>query len=178
MRGKARKDLGKYELALKDLSASQTIDFDEDTVQDLKFLAEKHVEMEKKEAEARVKEEEKLRKRAEEIKKAQAAAKKEASASAKASSSARGSGMGGMGGGMPGMPGGMPPGAADMMNDPELIAAMKVREDIEISYFITNRGVLHLLFSLHFYHAISFLAASHSSIAILLHGRFVGFLTM
>jgi hypothetical protein len=35
MRGKARKDLGKYELALKDLSASQTIDFDEGTVEDV-----------------------------------------------------------------------------------------------------------------------------------------------
>lgn len=119
MRGKARKDLGKYELALKDLSASQTIDFDEGTVQDLKFLAEKHLEMEKATALERVKEEEKLRKRAGGIKKTQEEAKREA---AKASRGG-GGGMGGMGG-MPGMPGGG--GMADMMNDPELIAAMQV----------------------------------------------------
>ena len=56
MRGKARKELGKYELALKDLAASQQIDFDEETVEDLKFLTEKRIEAEKADAEKRNKE--------------------------------------------------------------------------------------------------------------------------
>lgn len=80
VRGKARKDLGKWEDALKDLSASQQIDFDEGTVDDLKFLAEKHVEAELAEAETRNKEKERLRKRAEEIRKAREEAAKSRSA--------------------------------------------------------------------------------------------------
>lgn len=78
VRGKARKILGKYEEALKDLSTSQQIDFDESVVQDLKELSELHVEKEKEEAQKRNEEEEKRRKKAEEIKKAQEEAKKEA----------------------------------------------------------------------------------------------------
>lgn len=70
MRGKARKELGMWEAALQDLSASQAIDFDENTVNDLKFLTEKHLEAEKHAAEERLKDEEKKRKRAEEIRQA------------------------------------------------------------------------------------------------------------
>ncbi|KAL7564610.1 hypothetical protein ACA910_017952 [Epithemia clementina (nom. ined.)] len=133
-RGKARKELGKYELALKDLSASQAIDFDEETVEDLKFLSEKHKEMEKAEAERRIMEKERLRKRAEDIKNAQEQAR---SSSKPSSSSARssggmpggfpGGGMPGAGaGGMPGMPS-MPgmPNMADIMSDPEVMEAMQ-----------------------------------------------------
>jgi len=136
IRGKVRKELGQYELALKDLSASQQIDFDEGTVEDLKFLTEKHLEMEKDEAEKRIKEEEKLRKRAEEIKKAKKDAEREARESAARSMpGGMPGGMGGMPGGMPGgmggMPGGMPGGggmegiAQMMMTDPEIIQAMQ-----------------------------------------------------
>jgi Flp pilus assembly protein TadD len=128
-RGMIRKELGDYENALKDLSLSQTIDFDEGTVEDLKFLTEKHLEKEKAEAEERIKQEDKLRKRAEEIKKAQEEAKRESSRSAAAgSSSGTGGGFGGMPGGMgmgmggiPGMEGLM----GEFMKDPELMAALQ-----------------------------------------------------
>jgi suppressor of tumorigenicity protein 13 len=150
VRGKARKELGQWEAALKDVSASQTIDFDEGTVEDLKFLMEKHLEMEKEVAAKRNTDEDKLRKRAEEIKKAQEDAKREAEEAA-AESMPMGEGMGGMpegmGGGMPGgmpagmggmpgmgggaggMPGGMPggmdmSGLMGMMADPEMREAM------------------------------------------------------
>jgi suppressor of tumorigenicity protein 13 len=49
-RGKARKALAKWEDGLHDLSAAQQIDFDEDTVQDLKELTDKHLEQEKADA--------------------------------------------------------------------------------------------------------------------------------
>lgn len=113
VRGKARKELHKYEGALKDLSAAQQIDFDEDTVEDLKFLTEKHLEIEKEEADKRNKEEEKLRKRAEEIKKAQEEAKAESEPKTNSSSAASGD--------MPGMEGL----AQMLMTDPEIIEAMQ-----------------------------------------------------
>lgn len=121
VRGKARKELGQYEKALKDLSAAQAIDFDEGTVEDLKFLTEKHLETEKSQADKRNQEEDKMRKRAEEIKKAREDAKKDKEA-AEASRD-----MPGMPGG--GMPGGMPAGMdmsalTGLMSDPEIVAAM------------------------------------------------------
>ena len=119
VRGKARKALGQYEAALADLSQAQQIDFDEGTVADLKFLTEKRVEAELAQAEKRNEEEEKLRKRAAEIKKAQEEAKREA---AQGTSGMPGRGMPG---GMPGMPAGMGGMMADMMQDPELMAAMQ-----------------------------------------------------
>jgi len=130
VRGKARKELGQWEAALQDLSASQQIDFDEGTVEDLKFLTEKHVEQEKTDAAKRNEEEERLRKKAADIKKAQAEAKREAEEEAARSSAAGGfPGGGGMPGGMGGMPGmggmGGMPGMADIMKDPELVAAMQ-----------------------------------------------------
>jgi suppressor of tumorigenicity protein 13 len=122
IRGKARKAMGQWEAALKDLSQSQTIDFDEGTVEDLKFLTEKRIEQEKAEAAARVAEEERLRKRAEEIKRAREEAKKEEARS----SAGTMPGMSGMPG-MPGMGGGMPgmPGMADLLSDPELMAELQ-----------------------------------------------------
>jgi len=135
VRGKARKELGKWEAALKDLSASQTIDFDEGTVEDLKFLSEKRLEVEKEEAAARISQEEKLRKRAQEIKKAKEDAKRDAAEAAAESMGGMPGGMGGMPDGMGGMPGGMPgggaPGGMDMsglmgmMADPEIQESMK-----------------------------------------------------
>lgn len=132
MRGKARKELGKYELALKDLSESQKIDFDESVVEDLKVLSEKHIEAEKAEALKRIEEEDQLRKRAEEIRKAQEEAKREAEEEEQ--NRAGGFGVGGMPGGFSGgMPGGMPggmgdmpgmPNMAEMMQDPDIAAGM------------------------------------------------------
>lgn len=105
VRGKVNKELGNYEEALKDLSASQAIDFDEGTVEDLKFLTEQHVKKEKEHAERRNTEQEKLRKRAEEIKQAQEEAKREAEKErAERASMGGGGGMPNMGG-MPGMGG-------------------------------------------------------------------------
>jgi len=138
IRGRARKALGEYEGSLKDLSASQTIDFDETAALDLKFVTEKHVEMEKEQASKRVEEEAKLKKRAEEIKKAQEEAKAEAQRERQQRESARSS-TGGMPGGMPGgsmpggmggMPGGSMPGGmagmmGAMMSDPEIAAGLK-----------------------------------------------------
>jgi suppressor of tumorigenicity protein 13 len=139
-RGKVRKELGDYEGALHDLSTSQTIDFDEGTVEDLKFLTEKHLEKEKLEAEERIKKEEALRKRAEEIKKAKEEAKRSSSTSSTARGDAGmpggggfgGGGGGGMPGGFPGMPGGGMGGIpgmeglmGDLMQDPELMAALQ-----------------------------------------------------
>ncbi|CAB9523840.1 Hsc70-interacting protein [Seminavis robusta] len=147
VRGKARKELGKYEEALHDLSASQQIDFDESVVQDLKELSELHLEKEKEHAQKRNSEVEKKKKRAEEIRKAQEDAQREAeeerareaAASASAGASAGGGGMGGMPGmggmggmpgmggmgGMPGMGGGMPNIMQILMSDPELAAGMQ-----------------------------------------------------
>jgi len=104
IRGKARKEMGDWEGALHDLSASQQIDFDEETVEDLKMLTEKRVEAEKAEAAKRNEEEERLRKKAAEIKKANEEAKREAASAG----SGGGGGMPGGFGGMPGMGGGMP----------------------------------------------------------------------
>lgn len=130
IRGKVRKELGQYAEALHDLSASQQIDFDENTVEDLKFLAEKHLEHEKLVANERIQEEDRLRKKAADIKKAKEDAMREAAEEEAQRSSA---GMpGGFPGGMPGMPGGgggMPSGMEGMMgallSDPELMAAMQ-----------------------------------------------------
>jgi suppressor of tumorigenicity protein 13 len=140
IRGKARKELGQWEAALKDVSASQTIDYDDGTVEDLKFLMEKHLEVEKEVAAKRIQDEEKLRKRADEIKKAQEDARREAAEEAAESMGMGGEGMGGMPGGMGGMPGGMPGGMGGgmpggmggmdmsglmgMMADPEMREAM------------------------------------------------------
>lgn len=127
IRGKARKELGQWEAALKDLAASQQIDFDEGTVEDLKFLSEKHIEAELAGAEARNKEKEKLRKRAEEIRKAQEEAKKSRGLHEDDAMPDLDETSGGMPGGMPGM--GMPPGMEGMMgammSDPELMADMQ-----------------------------------------------------
>lgn len=114
-RGQAYMALQDYELALRDLSASQQIDFDESVVQDLKFLTEQRVQMEKEEAQERNKKQDQLRKKAEEIRQAKEQAQREQKASTPMA-------------GMPNMPGGMPPGMPDMsalMSDPEIVAAMQ-----------------------------------------------------
>ena len=102
VRGLARKEMGLYEEARHDLSESQTIDFDENTIEALKEVTQKVLEIEKEKVHEKLEKEAKLRKRAEEIKKAQEEAKRE---SARASSSGTGSRSGGMGGNMPGMGG-------------------------------------------------------------------------
>jgi suppressor of tumorigenicity protein 13 len=122
-RGKVRKELMMWEDALSDLSASQQIDFDENTVEDLKFLTEKRLEHEKQAASERIQQEERLRKKAEEIKKAKEEALREAAEESAERSSSMPSG------GMPNMPGGGMPGMEGMMgaflSDPELMTAMQ-----------------------------------------------------
>ena len=98
--GHARKELQHWEGALSDLSQAQTIDFDPDTVEILKFLTEKHVEQERQDAKERIEHEEKLKKRASDIKKAQQERARE-----EREEKARAAGAGGMPGGMGGMPG-------------------------------------------------------------------------
>ena len=63
IRGMVRKQLGRYTDALSDLSQAQTIDFDPDIVEDLKFLTEKHIEQEKWEAQQRLEKEQQQRMR-------------------------------------------------------------------------------------------------------------------
>lgn len=127
-RGKVRKELMMWDEALSDLSASQQIDFDENTVEDLKFLTEKRLEHEKQAASVRIQQEERLRKKAEEIKKAKEEAMREAAEEAKTSQRTASMPSGGMSG-MPNMPGGGMPGMEGMMgallSDPELMAAMQ-----------------------------------------------------
>jgi suppressor of tumorigenicity protein 13 len=129
-RGKVRKELMMWEEALSDLSTSQQIDYDESTVEDLKFLTEKRLEHEKMIASERIQHEERLRKKAEEIKKAREEAMREAEDEAKSAQRSSYMPAAGMpGGGMGGMPGGGMPGMEGMMgallSDPELVAAMQ-----------------------------------------------------
>lgn len=125
VRGKARKALGLWEAALHDLSASQQIDFDEGTVEDLKFLTEKRIEQEKTEAAERIHEEERLRKKAADIKMAREEAKREAKSAPGAGGMPDFGGVGGMPGGMGGMPGGMEGMMGALFSDPDLMTAMQ-----------------------------------------------------
>ena len=121
IRGKARLHLQNWEGARQDLSQSQTIDFDEGTVDDLKLALEKCKELEAVKVGGRLQEEEKLKKRAEEIKKAREEAQKKSTSSTRAPS-----GMGDMPSGMPGGMPGMPPGLMEALaSDPELAAGMQ-----------------------------------------------------
>ncbi|KAH8049363.1 heat shock chaperonin-binding motif containing protein [Aureococcus anophagefferens] len=148
VRGKAHAALGDYTAANLDLSKAQSIDFDPDLAELAKDVKDKAAAEATKKVAARNAEELEKRKKA-------AAAKREreqAAAAAQAKASAPGGmpGMGGMGG-MPGAApaprgfrreafarersetdrapflgmGGMPPGAAGMMNDPDVAAAMQ-----------------------------------------------------
>jgi suppressor of tumorigenicity protein 13 len=147
VRGKAYKALEKWELALKDLSAAQTIDFDEGTVEDLKICSEKHLAHEKAVAEERNNKEEKLRKKAKEIKEAQERAKREAAEAASAGGGGLG-GMPGMGGipSMGGMPGGME-GMMGLMQDPEIMEGMKNPKILEAFSQLMGGGGPEALFS-------------------------------
>jgi len=107
IRGKAYKVLGEYEKARKDLSASQTIDYDDGAAEDLKLVTEEVLAIEKEQVQKKLENEEKLRKRAEEIREAQEAAKREAEEEAAKREAEEEATMGGMPGGMGGMPGGM-----------------------------------------------------------------------
>jgi len=101
VRGRARRAIGDWESARKDLSASQAIDFDDTAMVDLKFVTEKVAEIDKKRVEARLIDEAAKQKRTAEIRRANEEAK------ARAEEESTSSSMPNMGGGMPGM-GGMP----------------------------------------------------------------------
>ena len=127
--GKAQFQLNMWKEARDNLSASQTIDFDDSVVELLKEATHKVQEMESNETKKRLEDEAKLRKRAQEIKRAREEAAKASHApkpSAR-SASASAAGMGGMPdmGGMPGMPAGMQGMMAALMSDPELAEGMK-----------------------------------------------------
>ncbi|KAL7475931.1 hypothetical protein ACHAW6_001825 [Cyclotella cf. meneghiniana] len=146
IRGECRAKMGEYHAALKDLSAAQTIDFDEDAAIMLKEAAERCREMDAEVVKKRVEEEERLKKRAAEvsvvlptfasfygtsgdmsfvvrrqIKKAQQDAKKEA---AEEKEKARARNAAASPGGMPGMAG-MQGMMAGLMSDPEIAAGMQ-----------------------------------------------------
>mmetsp|Transcript_25079 Transcript_25079/g.58218 ORF Transcript_25079/g.58218 Transcript_25079/m.58218 type:complete len:411 (+) Transcript_25079:130-1362(+) len=138
-RGKAHRKLGHWEEAHKDISMGQQLDYDDDTVEVQKFVAEKHKKYEERRTRQRLKEEAKAKKQKEkELKRRQEAAAKaraEYEAQKEAERSGGGGfpgmggfpggfpGMGGMGG-MPGMPGGIPPELLQgLMSDPDLMQA-------------------------------------------------------
>jgi len=110
IRGLAKKEMGEYEGALRDLSEAQTIDYSDDVVQDLKFCTEKHMEAEKAKAEKRLQQEEKLKKKYNDIKKAKEDAQNDDAPPTPT-------------------PAGIPPGMAGLMqalmSDPELAAGMQ-----------------------------------------------------
>ena len=132
IRGECYLQTKQYQKALKDLSASQAIDFDEEAAAMLKEATEMCREMDAEKVAKKLEEEQKLRKRAEEIRKAQEEARREADEEERErAESARGAGgmpggMGGMPGGMGGMPGGMGGMGgmegmmAGLMSDPEV----------------------------------------------------------
>ena len=149
VRGKAHAALGDYTAANLDLSKAQSIDFDPDLAELAKDVKDKAAAEATKKVAARNAEELEKRKKAAAAKRE----REQAAAAAQAKASAPGGmpGMGGMGG-MPGAApaprgfgrgpffesersetdrapflgmGGMPPGAAGMMNDPDVAAAMQ-----------------------------------------------------
>lgn len=155
IRGKSRKELGEYEKARADLSASQAIDYDDSTVEALKFVTEKMKEVEGEKVKQKLEDEAKKKKRAEEIRKAQEEARREQEEEEKKSRDAS-AGMGGMPGGMPGgmggMPGGMPGmggmggmpgmgGMADMFNDPEIAEGLKNPKVMEVLSGMMSGGM-------------------------------------
>jgi len=129
-RGKCYRFIGEWELALKDLAAAQTIDFDPDTADLVKLVTTKVSVLEAKKTAKRVKEEDKIRekllKKKADIEKSRREAEEEEKAR---KASQQSSGSGGMPGGMPGMGGGGG-GMQEMMmqmlmQDPELAAGMQ-----------------------------------------------------
>mmetsp|Transcript_854 Transcript_854/g.1350 ORF Transcript_854/g.1350 Transcript_854/m.1350 type:complete len:383 (-) Transcript_854:387-1535(-) len=124
VRGRAHRAVGNWELARKDLSAAQSIDFDDTAMADLKFVTEKVSEIEAKKVKERLAEEEKKKKKIAEIKKAQEEAKAAAEREQAERASPSSSGMpGNMP--MPGMPAGMPTGMNDLFNDPDVMAGLQ-----------------------------------------------------
>merc|ERR1712038_2233331 len=144
IRGKSRKELGEYEKARADLSASQAIDYGDSTVEALKFVTEKMKEVEGEKVKQKLEDEAKKKKRAEEIRKAQEEARREQEEEEKKSRDAS-AGMGGMPGGMPGMGGmgGMPGmgGMADMFNDPEIAEGLKNPKVMEVLSGMMSGGM-------------------------------------
>lgn len=98
-----KKGLGDFTASLKDLSARQSIDYDDAAAVDLKFVTKRVTKLDHERVMKKVEEEEKLKKRAAKIKKAQKEAKREeAEEKVKAARDAH----------VPGMEGAPPPGAS------------------------------------------------------------------
>lgn len=120
IRGRAYKAIGQYENARKDLSTSQTIDYDYTAADELKEVAKKVAEMESVKVKKKVEEEAKTKKRAEDNQKQREEAKKKTEEAPKQANAIPG-----------GMPGGMQGMMGSLFNDPEIAKGMqnpKVRE--------------------------------------------------
>lgn len=143
LRGKAQRKLGRWEEAHQDLSKGQQLDYDDDTVDMQKFVADKFKKINEKRTKARLRDE---AKKVKEAKARKEKAKREYEEQKKAEAQGGGygggfggmpGGMGGFPGGMGGFPGGMPggmggmPGGLDpsmmagLLQDPDLLAALQ-----------------------------------------------------
>ncbi|KAJ0000746.1 hypothetical protein NQD34_005766 [Periophthalmus magnuspinnatus] len=123
-RGKAHRLLGHWEEAAKDLATACKLDYDEDASALLKEVQPKaHKIKEHRRKYERKREEKEIREKKERIKKA-----REEQAKAQREEESRPFGGGYFPGGPAGFPGGTPPGMsgfADLLQDPELVNAMK-----------------------------------------------------
>lgn len=139
LRGKAHRRLGHWGEAHKDLSTAQQLDFDDDTVDVQKLVAEKFKKISERQNRIRLREERIAKKKKDADIKARKEAAKKAYEEAKAAEAADGGmpgGFPGMPGGFPGMPGGMggmpgmpagldPAMMQGLLSDPDLMAALQ-----------------------------------------------------
>jgi len=115
IRGRSYKMVGEYEKARKDLSTSQTIDYDSTAVEDLKEVMEKVAGIEKEKVQKKNEEEEKKKMKLEELKEQREKTQKEVKEKVKNTNIP---GKDGMSGGLGGMMG-------SLFNDPEIAASLQ-----------------------------------------------------
>jgi len=106
IRGRAYKAIGQYENARRDLSTSQTIDYDYTAADELKDVTKKVAEMEIAKVKKKIEEEAKMKKRAEEIQKQREEAMKETEGESSKNDNTNSGGMAGIMG--------------SLFNDPEI----------------------------------------------------------
>lgn len=126
-RGQANRYIGNYEQANLDLNAANRVDYDDSTLEMIKFVDARAAKIRaKKRREDMAKEEAaqaEARRRQAEARAANEAARRAAEAKAEDDDEGMGGGMPGGMGGMP--PGGMPPGMEGLFRDPDFMAAMQ-----------------------------------------------------
>mmetsp|Transcript_10025 Transcript_10025/g.14490 ORF Transcript_10025/g.14490 Transcript_10025/m.14490 type:complete len:390 (+) Transcript_10025:94-1263(+) len=123
IRGRAKKLLGDWKGARKDLSESQAIDFDDDAVEDLKFVSEKAREIEADEAKKRLEDAEQLKRKNQKFQDELQQEKRKSAAETTANSTSRSTSAAAAGG--MDMPAGMSGMLGSLMSDPELAAGMQ-----------------------------------------------------